>query len=229
MAGGNLVKQADFLTAKFLNTVNDAVAGGAPLSVPAGAPVVATSQTQPGDRIVLDDTTALALSDTVGTGTLYGGIYMYVGTLSTATATPARGTAAFYRAADLPSALASLYQVTSDAQPSTTVPTLFAGVFVNAVTKGNWGWIQIGGVASCLFDSAALAAVAVGGYVTTKGANGTAATTASTFDCGAAVVTPASVTIANSQISGGVGVAIVLPATNTISTVLITRSCFGRV
>jgi hypothetical protein len=222
-----LTKQADFQTAKFLNDVNDAAAGGVILSVPAGAPSPSVSQTQTGDRIVLDDITALALSDTA-VGTLYGGIYMYVGTLSSAAASPAVGTAAFYRAADLPSAVNKLYQVTSDAQPSTTVPSLFAGVFINAITKGNFGWIQIAGVASCLFDST-IAAAAVGGYVTTRGANGTAATVASTFDCGPAVATPGTAVIANSQISCGVGVAIVLPVVSTITTVLITRSCFGRV
>ena len=77
MAGGMLTKQADQLSARFLNDVNDLVVGGAPVSVPAGAPSAAISATQPGDRIVLDDATAKALSDT-GVGTLYGGVYMYV-------------------------------------------------------------------------------------------------------------------------------------------------------
>lgn len=227
MASGMLTKQADFLTAKFLNNVNDTVAGGAIVSVPAGAPTPAVSQLIAGDKIVLDDATALALSDTT-TGTLFGGIYMYVGTLSSATASPARGTAAFYRAADLPTALSNLYQVSSDAQPTTTLPTLIAGVFINAITKGNFGWIQVAGVCMCLFDST-IAAATVGGYVTTRGANGTAATVASTFDVGAAVVTPGTVAIANSQIAAGVGVAIVLPVVSTITAVLWTRTPFVRV
>jgi hypothetical protein len=227
MAGGMLTKQADFLTAKYFNDVNDASSGGVIVSLPSGVTGPTVSQTLPGDRIVLDDATASALSDTT-VGTLYGGIYMYTATLSSAAASPARGTCAFYRAADLPSAVANLYQVSSDAQTSTTVPSMIAGVFINAITKGNFGWIQIAGVASCLFDST-IAAAAVGGYVTTRGANGTAATVASTFDCGAAVVTPGSVTIANSQISCGFGVAIVLPVVSTITTVLITRSPFSRI
>src|ERR1700758_821268 len=101
MAGGMLTKQADQLTARFLNDVNDAVAGGAIVSLPSGVTGPAVSATQPGDRIVLDDATALALSDTA-IGTLFGGIYMYVQTLSSSTAAPARGTGAFIRAADFP-------------------------------------------------------------------------------------------------------------------------------
>lgn len=227
MAGGMLTKQATFLTFKFLNDVNDTASGGVPVSLPAGVPLPQSSQTLPGDRIVLDDATALALSDTT-IGTLFGGIYMYVQTLSTATASPARGTAAFIRAADFPGGATQAYMVTSDAQPTTTIPTFFAGVFINAITKGNFGWIQIGGCASCLFDST-IAAASVGGYVTTRGAAGVAATVASTFDVGAAVVTPASVAIANSQIAAGVGVAVVLPVVSTITTVMITRSPFGRI
>src|SRR5271154_1552544 len=142
MAGGMLTKQAVFETAQYLNTVNDTASGGAVLTLPPGAPAPSTSQTIPGDRIVLDDVTAAALSSTA-IGTLYGGIYEYVATLSSSTAAPARGAAAFYRAADLPPAFtAPLYQVTADANPTTTLPTLIAGVFINAITKGNFGWIQ---------------------------------------------------------------------------------------
>lgn len=220
-------KQADFLTARFLNDVNDAAAGGVIVSVPSGAPSPVVSQTQTGDVIVMDDATALALSDTA-VGTLFGGCYMYVGTLSTATANPARGTAAFYRAADLPTAVSQLYQVTSDAQPTTTLPTLWAGVFINAITKGNFGWIQLCGVAMCLFDST-IAAATVGGTVYPRGIAGVAATVASTFDVGSAVVTPGSVAIANAQIVGVVGVAIVLPVISTVTAVLVTRSPFARV
>lgn len=221
MAGGMLTKQADFLTAKFLNDVNDAAAGGVILSVPAGAPSPSVSQTLPGDRIVLDDITALALSDTA-IGTLFGGIYMYVGTLSTATANPARGTAAFYRAADLPSAVTNLYQVTSDAQPSAAVPTLIAGVFISAITKGNFGWIQLSGVCSCLFDST-ITTAAVGNPVTVK----VSPTVASTFDVGV----PSAATLAGviATVTTEMGPAIVLPVLSTITAVLVKRSPFARV
>lgn len=215
-----LSKQADQLTARFLNDVNDAVAGGAVVSLPSGVTGPPVSATLPGDRIVLDDATALALSDSA-VGTLFGGVYMYVATVVGATAAPARGLCAFYRAADLPSAVTNLYQVTSDVNPTTTVPTFIAGVFINAVTKGNFGWIQIGGVCSCLFDSA-ITAAAVGNPVTPKAT----AAVASTFDVGAALAASTAGSVIAASI---VGVAIVLPVVSTITSVLWTRSPFCRV
>lgn len=213
MAGGMLTKQADFLTAKFLNDVNDAAAGGVIVSVPSGAPSPAVSQTIPGDRIVLDDATALALSDTT-IGTLYGGIYMYVG--ATWTTQAARlGGIAFWLAANLTN---GTYTVNGDAQPTTAIPTYIAGIFINTLTKGNFGWIQIAGLATVLFDGA-LTAAAAGNWVSAKVS--ASAGTASTADNGAVagVVTLAAM----------LGVAVGLPATSAASTVLITRSPFGRV
>src|SRR5215475_10824876 len=130
MAGGMLTKQADRLTAKFLNDVNDATSGGALVTVPAGVQSPQVSQTQPGDRIVLDDATALALSDTT-VGTLFGCVYMYVGTLSSATASYVRGKCAFYRSNELPGGATQSYTVTSDAQPTTALPAYIAGVFID--------------------------------------------------------------------------------------------------
>jgi hypothetical protein len=221
MASGMLTKQADQLTARFLNDVNDAVSGGSIVSLPAGVTGPAVSATIPGDKIVMDDITAAAYSDTA-VGTLYGGVFMYVGTLSSSAATPARGTACFYRAADLPPAFAApLYQVTADAQPTTAIPTLFAGVFINAVTKGNYCWIQLGGVASCLFDSA-ITAAAVGNPVSVK----ISAAVASTFDVGVNVVTA---TIPFSYAGAFAGTAIVLPVISTVTQVLLQRNPFSRI
>lgn len=209
MAAGMFTKQADQLTAKFLNDVNDTVSGGAVVSLPSGVQSPQVSATQPGDRIILDDASAIALSDTA-VGTLFGGIYEYVQTLSTATASPAVGTAAFFRAADIVNPPVTPYLVSSDANPSTAIPTYFAGVFINAITKGNFGWIQIAGIANCLFDSA-LTATAAGNWVSVK----VAATVPSTFDSGAAagVVT----------LAAGVGVGVGLPAVSALSKVAITR------
>lgn len=215
MAGGMLVKQADFLTARYLNDVNDAVAGGAPVSVPSGAPVVSSSQTRPGDRIVLDDATALALSDTT-VGTLYGGVYMYV-QASIVTRAIVRGGVAFFNAADIGGS-SSAYKVYSDAAPSTTVPSYIAGIFINVITTAYYGWIQVAGAASILFDSTALTAVAAGNWVTAK----ISAATASTADVGAAagVVTLAAM----------IGVAVGLPTSAVVSTVMMTRGNFcGRI
>jgi hypothetical protein len=212
MAGGMLTKQADFLTAKFLNDVNDAAAGGVIVSVPSGAPSPSVSQTLPGDRIVLDDATALALSDTA-VGTLLGGVYMYV-QHKTTTRAAARGGIAFFKTADLGSA----YTVYGDADPSTTVPTHIAGIYISAPTANNYCWIQVAGAASILFDSASLTAIADGNWVTAK----VSATTASTADVGAAagVVTLAAL----------LGVACGIPTSAVISTVMLTRGNFcGRI
>jgi hypothetical protein len=225
MAGGMLTKQADQLTAKWLNDVNDATSGGALVSVPTGVQSPQSSATQPGDRIVVDDAGALALSDTT-VGTLYGGVYMYVGTLATSTASPARGTGAFWRISDLPGGATQSYTVTADVQPNTLLPAYIAGVFINpttssgsgvALTKGNFGWIQVAGTASVLFDNT-LTATALAATVSSK----VSATTASTFDAGVVLST---VTLANV-----LGVAIGTPVISTISSVIITRGNFcGRI
>jgi hypothetical protein len=217
MAGGWFTKQADFLTAANLNDVNDSVVGGQIQSVPSAVPASQGIQTLPGDRIILDDATAFALSDTT-IGTLYGGIYMYVQATWT-TAAAAFGTAAFYKAADVgnlapTSPNTTAYVVYSDAQPSTTVPSYFAGVFISAPTKNNYCWIQIQGMATCLFDSAVTAAAA-GNWVSVK----VSSAVASCFDVGAAVGVV--------TLSALVGTAVGLPVISTASKVSIWRG-FGR-
>ena len=210
MAGGMLTKQATLLTAAFLNTVNDTVSGGTIFALPSGVQAPPYSQTLPGDKIVLDDASALANSNTT-IGTLFGGVYLYVGTLATATAAPARGTIAFWRSNELPGGATQGYTVSSDAQPTTALPAYIAGVFINAVTKGNFGWIQVAGVASVLFNST-LTATALG--ITVSAYAGTPAV-ASSADAGVALST---ITLANV-----LGVAIGTPVISTISSVIITR------
>jgi len=218
MAGGMLTKQADRLTAKFLNDVNDLVSGGAVVSVPSGAPSPQVSQTQPGDRIVLDDATALALSDTA-VGTLYGGVYMYAGTLSSATATYIRGRIAFYRSNELPGGATQGYIVTSDANPTAAVPAYIAGILLNTLTAGNFGWIQVAGTASVGFD-ATLTASATGASVSAKVSASTG--TPSAADAGAVLST--------TTLAFQLGVAIGSPISSTISSVIITRGNFcGRI
>lgn len=209
MAGGMLTKQATLLTAAFLNTVNDTVSGGTIFALPSGVQAPPYSQTLPGDKIVLDDISAAALSSPA-VGTLYGGVYLYVGTLATATAAPARGTLAFWPIPNLPAGATPSYIASSDVQPNTLLPAYIAGVFINAVTKGNFGWIQVAGVASCLFDST-LTATALATTVSAK----VSATVASSVDAGVALTT---VTLANV-----LGVAVGTPVISTISSVIITR------
>lgn len=122
-----------------LNTVNDSVCGG---SVNKG-----TGATQYGgilgievelqDQDVFYDSTI---------GTLYGGIYKYVQTLSTGGA-GVRGQIAFWSDADN-------YVVTATNGGATSGDGNQAGIFLNAVTAGNFCWIQTGGIASVLFDEA---------------------------------------------------------------------------
>jgi hypothetical protein len=75
--------------------------------------------------------------------TLYGGIYQYVLFYSGATATPAQGLIAFWRAAN-----DKTYQVTND-EP--TGVSDVAGICLNAVSKGSYGWIQIAGKVQVLY------------------------------------------------------------------------------
>lgn len=166
MAGGWFTKQADFLTAAYLNDVNDSVVGGQIQSVPTAVPATQGIQTLPGDRIILDDVTAAALSDTT-IGTLYGGIYMYVQATYTTTA-PILGAVAFFKTADIGSTTApNSYIAYGDAQPLTTNPAYVLGIFISAPTKGNYCWIQVAGIASVLFDST-VTATTTGSMVTAK-------------------------------------------------------------
>lgn len=212
MAGGMLTKQADLASNRYLNDINDAVAGGVVVGVPFGAASPQASQTMPGDRIVLDDATAMALSD-ANVGTLYGGVYMYY-QFQTTTRAAVRGGIVFFIAADI----GVQYVVYGDAQPSTAVPTYIAGILINALTANHYGWIQVAGAASVLFDSASLTAIAAGNWVTAK----VSATTPSTADVGAAagVVTLAAL----------LGVAVGAPVSATVSVVMLTRGTFcGRI
>lgn len=211
MAGSWLTKQADFLTAKFLNDVNDSAAGGAIVSLPSGAPAPQSSQTQVSDRIVLDTATALALSDTT-VGTLFGGIYMYVATKSNMTATPAVGLLAFWDT----SVGDSNYQVTCDESGSQGA-NLIAGIVINAVTKGNFCWIQIGGKATVKFRAVLTGTPAngCGVYAAAAGAGASVATA----DVFAGVAGNPTFTQADTLIQRFLGTAEALPVAGSASAV----------
>jgi len=226
MAGGQLVKQAVSLTAKFLNDVNDSTSGGNLVSLPSGVPVPPSSQTIPGDRIVLDDATALALSDTA-VGTLLGGVYQYVGMLTGSTAAAVVGAPAFYRSNELPAGATQAYTVTADVQP-TAPGSWLAGVFINVISKGSFGWIQVAGTATVKYA----AAIVAGG--TTTGAPVYASQgTAGTFNAGYT----AAYNITNNTdgslfvvTAAWLGVAIDAPANGGTGKVIITRGMFcGRI
>lgn len=207
------VKPPFYLSAAFLNDVNDSLQGGQLTTLPTGYQQF--QQNVPGDRIILDDATAFALSDTT-VGTLYGGIYMYVNTLSTSTAAPAVGSIAFFSAASIGGGTGTntvaKYQVSADANPTTVIPTFIVGVFINALTKGNLGWVQVAGIASVLFDSTVTSTVS-GNLVVAKAS----ASVASTADCTTIATMTALLT---AQV---IGVAIGTVTTSTVSKVAITR------
>lgn len=115
-----------------LNDVNDTVCGGSN-NYGTGATLyggIAGIEIEFKDDQVFYDSTV---------GTLYGGVYKYVQTASGSTASPARGQLAFWSDPDN-------FVVSADATDGNQ-----AGVFLNSITKGNWGWIQVGGIASVLF------------------------------------------------------------------------------
>ena len=203
------VKPPVYVNAKYLNDVNDATLGGAVNSLPSGVQNPSWQQTLPGDRICIDDATALALSDTA-VGTLYGGIYMYV-KASITTRAIVRGGIAFWKDADVGTA----YTAYSDAQPTTALPTFVAGIWINVITTGQYGWIQIAGMASVLFDSTVIITTA-GHQVTAK----VSASVASTADSGT--------TVTETTVAAFLGVATTTVTTSTVSRVALTRG-FGRI
>ncbi len=145
--GGN---QAPRITQLFLNNVNDP-APGQLLSSPSGS-IVQPYGGQVGGKLTLSAKEAKQLSDP-NTGTLFGGVYMYVQFLLTSTAVSQRGQILFWSDRDN-------YVVTPDVTAASAAK--MAGVCCNIVGKGNYGFIQIGGKAGVKFR-AALTKVAVDG------------------------------------------------------------------
>lgn len=118
-------------TAK-LNLVND--------PVPGGSNNFGTGATLYGGILGMEiELTDSQVQYDLSTGQLYGGRYKCIQTLSTGTNAPARGTAAFWSDPDN-------YVVSGDAGNGN-----FAGVFLNSITKGNVGYIQVAGISYCKF------------------------------------------------------------------------------
>ena len=127
----NFVQQIDRIVSK-LSNANDPLPGQS-VSSGTGAPQYAG---QVGCRVCLgNDDLAIVNSSSP---TLYGGIYQYVQFLLTATKASAQGLLAFW-------STDTTYIVTND-EP--TGNSDIAGVCLNAVSKGNYGWIQIAGKAT---------------------------------------------------------------------------------
>ncbi len=114
-----------------LNAVNDPVAGQ---TVAGGQPYLG----QIGAKVALDADLALKLSDT-SVGTLYAGVYQYVQFYTSQSGTTVKGGPVYWQDPDN-------FIVTADAP---TAFLGFAGVALNVVTKGNFGWILVSGKCQC--------------------------------------------------------------------------------
>lgn len=140
--------QSPKLPTGFLNSAGGDPAPGVPLLSPSGS-IVQAYGGQVGAKVSVDTNEAgLALSDP-SQSTLFAGIYQYVLFLSTMVATPARGQIAFW-------SNRAQYIVTGDVTAATQ--GLIAGVMLSAITKGNYGWIQIAGRATVKFKTSLTAA-----------------------------------------------------------------------
>jgi hypothetical protein len=170
----NIVQQIDRLVNAALNYGTGDAAPG--MSVASGTGQ-ATYGGNVGARVALDSASIRSISSV---GTLYGGIYQYV-YMTYTTTQPARGQLVFW---DL-SVSDQLYQVNGDAKPTAAIPTLIAGVVIQAtVTKNTYAWMQIAGRASVLPDSAVVSGTA-GNGVSAK----VTPSVPSTVDVGVTVVT----------------------------------------
>lgn len=147
--------QSPKLPTGFLNSAGGDPAPGVPLSsAQASGSIIQPYLGQVGAKVSVDTTEAgLALSDPAQS-TLFAGIYQYVLFLSTSVAANARGQVVFW-------SNRAQYIVTPDVTAATQ--GLIAGITLAAITKGNYGWIQIAGRATVKYKAALTAATPVAG------------------------------------------------------------------
>lgn len=139
--------QSPKLPTGFLNSAGGDPAPGVPLASPSGS-IVQAYGGQVGAKVSIDTNEGFGLSDP-SQATLFAGIYQYVLFLSTMVATPARGQIAFW-------SNRAQYIVTADVTAATQ--GLIAGIMLSAITKGNYGWIQIAGRAFVKYKTSLTAA-----------------------------------------------------------------------
>ncbi len=181
MAAGRFSKQgAPFLLGR-LNANNNGdlpVIGGSISTAPSGLSASQFIQNLPGDRIILDPLTATAYSNNT-VGNLYTGTYRYVVTANS-TSAPTIGHGCVWDCNNANNAATAAYDgtytVNSD-EPANHGVSLFAGVFINNITKTNMGWIQETGKTTVKFRTTLSANAAIGGgvYLTAAGNNSNAA------------------------------------------------------
>lgn len=181
------------LSQQYLNNVNDALPGGAGTSG-TGAPQYLG---QVGHELELDAANALRLSNT-SVGTLYGGKYQYVNVRLAATQNPAIGQCAYWYDRDN-------YIVTPDVATG-----CFAGIFINAITKGNYGYIQTGGLASVKFKASVTKATPAACDLVVN---------VSDSSVGRGDVLADATALTSVEVRAIIGTAAAAPVSNTISTV----------
>jgi len=224
MAAGRFSKQAAPYLVGRLNANNNGdlpTIGGQISSAPSGLTASQYLQNIPGDRIILDPLTATAYSNNT-VGNLYTGTYRYVVTANS-TSAPTLGHGCVWDCNNANGAATAAYDgtytVNSD-EPANHGVSLFAGVFINNITKTNMGWIQESGKATVKFRTTLSANAAIGGgvYLTAAGNNANAADVGS-FDMGsnnAANQTYFQIAIDQALVRF-VGVAEQLPSNNNLS------------
>lgn len=137
-----------------LNQVNDAASGGIVNSV--SGIQAARNPGQVGSIYYLSQAEASARYGSLA-AVLYSGLYQYVQVVATSSA-PARGLAACWSI--LPTSYTnSLQNYIVTATNTAENQSFFAGVFLNAITPGNFGWIQIAGTATVQYKSGATGAI----------------------------------------------------------------------
>jgi hypothetical protein len=187
------MSQINYISNRYLDTVNDPVCGDSVSSGTGASPRAG----QLGNILRLGMVDAGKRGSAI---TLYAGDYMYVRFKSATTAANAQGRLVFW---DLHANTGmSLYQVTPDV---TTASQFLAGVALGVVTKGYYGWIQISGLANVL-SAGTIANTTIGNIAFVEIAL-TGAVGAADFN------TLASITIA--QFSSAFGMAYQLPVAGT--------------
>lgn len=207
----------------FLNATNVTTLGefNSVIAGLGGGPINYGSQDDIGKRFIASEADLVPASASkfiLSTATaLFGGIYQAVQVDAGATAgNVAAGKAAFILETATGGAAGSgaLGYVVTDEAHAIAIG-LMAGIFLNSVTPGNFGFIQVHGKAQCLYN-AAITDATVGDIVVVKGAGD------GTFDALAAGTAVTDVVVAKN-----IGLALVAPVAGQIKNVHLTR-LFGR-
>ena len=187
------------------NDVNDVAPAQ---STPTASGSLTQYAEQLGARMILDGSN-LGVKYDSAVATLYGGEYQYV-QFYNGTTSPAVGQPTAW-AWDQNNAAFESYIVTCDTNSALRTGR-FAGVCLNAVTKGNYGWIQVSGKAGVLFKTGLTAATpADGDMIIIESASGLADDLTQTTQPTMA------------QLKAAIGTAIGAPVSATVCLVLIRR------